>query len=716
METPEESLNFQNQFQAVLIEFATRFINQPIEQTDDAIIKALRRIVELLGALQATIHEFSGDYHTYRSIYRWSPTQTIPPDVEPERLTPDKELLIPLLEKGEVLEVSNRENLPRTSELHLMLTMIGRGSVVVVPLHIEGQLFGFASASWIAPRKLQPEIIYLLRSVGEIFLNVIQRKKADEALRTLNITLEQQVQERTRELTEANRKLQQEVEERKQIEIALRESENRSRAILEALPIPVAVASMNSTLLYINKVAANLFGVDAITLETPITTEFFVNPEMASLLQQTWEKTQAIRDYEASYYIADGTIHTGLISVQPLQFAGQQAVLASFVDITELRQRQQTEEQHYTFTAALLDSAMAVMSTLVLDDVIERILQNVQRVVPHDVANVIILEGDQALVLGQRETTQSDMQYDPIRTNMCAKDLPYAQIMLETRRPVRVGYGADDPNFVRISQNPMIESAVGVPIMVGAEVIGFLNLGSQAAYFFTDTHLEYLQIFAMQAGIALQNARLYQHAQKIAILEERQRLTRELHDSVTQTLFSANSVAEALPTILQKKPEKLGGYLTELRQFTRGAMAEMRGLLVELRPEALIQTEFGVLITQLCDAFTCKAHIEVNRRINKKFVLPPDIQIAFYRIAQESLNNIAKYAEPTQVNLTVHYTPDSIEMSIQDHGIGFDVNAIPAGHFGLQIMRERAEEIEAALRIESEIGVGTKIYLRRALP
>ncbi len=252
--------------------------------------------------------------------------------------------------------------------------------------------------------------------------------------------------------------------------------------------------------------------------------------------------------------------------------------------------------------------------------------------------------------------------------------------------------------------------------MVGAEVIGFLNLGSQAPYFFSDTHLEYLQIFAMQAGIALQNARLYQHAQKIAVLEERQRLTRELHDSVTQTLFSANSIAEALPMILQKKPEKLTVYLTELRQFTRGAMAEMRGLLVELRPEALIQSEFSVLLGQLCDAFTCKAHVEVNRRINKKFVLPPDIQIAFYRIAQEALNNIAKYAEATQVILSVQYTPEFVEMSIQDHGVGFDPSNIPAGHFGLQIMGERAEEIEATFHVESRIGIGTKIYLRKALP
>src|SRR5690606_28475628 len=118
-------------------------------------INALRRIVELLGALQATIHEFSGDYHTYRSIYRWSPTQTIPPDTEPERLTPDKDFLVPLLAKGEVLQVSNRENLPRNSQLHLMLTMIGRGSVVVVPLHIEGKLFGFTSASWVEARDLQ---------------------------------------------------------------------------------------------------------------------------------------------------------------------------------------------------------------------------------------------------------------------------------------------------------------------------------------------------------------------------------------------------------------------------------------------------------------------------------------------------------------------------------------------------------------------------------
>src|SRR5262249_34864951 len=150
----------------------------------------------------------------------------------------------------------------------------------------------------------------------------------------------------------------------------------------------------------------------------------------------------------------------------------------------------------------------------------------------------------------------------------------------------------------------------------------------------------------------------------------------DLHDSVTQTLFSANVLAEALPRVWALDPEKGTAYLHDLHQLTRGAMAEMRSLLVELRPESLTRTELGVLLKQLCDVFTGRTQIEVERTINQAAILTADVQIAFYRVAQEALNNIAKHAQAQHVSIDVHYASDLVVMRIKDDGCGFDPEQI----------------------------------------
>ena len=209
---------------------------------------------------------------------------------------------------------------------------------------------------------------------------------------------------------------------------------------------------------------------------------------------------------------------------------------------------------------------------------------------------------------------------------------------------------------------------------------------------------------------------MYAQAKTIAALEERQRLARELHDSVTQTLFSANTLAEALPRVMQHDPSKVERYLYDLHQLTRGAMSEMRSLLVELRPEALTRTDLGVLLTQLCDVFTGRTQIEVDRNINRQVMLPADMQMVFYRVAQEALNNIAKHAQANHVQLYLYSTSNLIELRIRDDGLGFNPDCVGGNHFGLKIMKERADRIQAEFAIFSHINGGAEIILKRYLP
>jgi signal transduction histidine kinase len=196
-----------------------------------------------------------------------------------------------------------------------------------------------------------------------------------------------------------------------------------------------------------------------------------------------------------------------------------------------------------------------------------------------------------------------------------------------------------------------------------------------------------------------------------AIAAERTRLARDLHDAVTQTLFSASLIAEVLPEIWELDPLEARRSTEELRQLTRGALAEMRTLLLELRPAALTQAKFPDLLRQLSEAVIGRARLPVQLDVRGEYEMPPEVKVAFYRIAQESLNNVVKYARATQVEIKLIQECCDVHLEIQDNGIGFDQASIKPTSLGMRIMRERAEVIHAHLSVNSSPGQGTKVIL-----
>lgn len=224
----------------------------------------------------------------------------------------------------------------------------------------------------------------------------------------------------------------------------------------------------------------------------------------------------------------------------------------------------------------------------------------------------------------------------------------------------------------------------------------------------------------MQAEEALRQS----EAEK-AVAAERSRLARELHDAVTQTLFSASLIAEALPASWERDPEEGQQLLQELRQSTRSVLAEMRTLLLELRPAALVETSLGDLLHQLAEAVAGRENMPITVTVEGQCALPPDVHISLYRIAQEALNNIAKHAHASQATVSLRCFPfpssdtapsderdnlkETVELHICDDGRGFDPDAVPPDRLGLGIMRERAQAIEAAFAIESQPGHGTQL-------
>jgi signal transduction histidine kinase len=250
---------------------------------------------------------------------------------------------------------------------------------------------------------------------------------------------------------------------------------------------------------------------------------------------------------------------------------------------------------------------------------------------------------------------------------------------------------------------------LAVPIVVQDQVYGGMLLYYGQPRSFSQEEVDLAVSFGDQVALAIGNDQLRRQVEQAATNAERDRLARELHDAVTQTLFSASLIAEAMPRVWEQNPDEGRRGLEELRRLTRGAAAEMRTMLVELRPAALTEKPLGELLRHLTEAMSGRTRVPVELSVDGDSVLPPEVQIALYRITQEALNNISKHAGASAITVELACRPDRTVLQVCDNGSGFEPRDILPDRFGLGIMRERAQDIGAAILIDSQPGQGTRI-------
>jgi two-component system nitrate/nitrite sensor histidine kinase NarX len=251
-----------------------------------------------------------------------------------------------------------------------------------------------------------------------------------------------------------------------------------------------------------------------------------------------------------------------------------------------------------------------------------------------------------------------------------------------------------------------------VPLAVKSRIIGGLGVAHEKQDYFTPHHADLALSVANQAAITMVNAELYGHAQELAVLEERQRLAQSLHDAVNQSLFSAGLIADVLPRLWDRDQEEARKSLADLHRLTRAAQAEMRALLAELRPSALTDTDLGDLLHLLGNALSGRINIPVAVTAAQEIILPAEVQVAFYRVCQEALNNIAKHAKASRVEIGLKHEGSAVELLVRDNGQGFDPEHTLSGHYGLSIMRERANAVGAQLTVISQPGHGAELIMR----
>ncbi|MEI7814858.1 MAG: PAS domain-containing protein [Coriobacteriia bacterium] len=254
------------------------------------------------------------------------------------------------------------------------------------------------------------------------------------------------------------------------------------------------------------------------------------------------------------------------------------------------------------------------------------------------------------------------------------------------------------------------QHVLGLPMVAGSRTVGLLTVaGGPTSVSFSAGQMVLAATVADLLGTAIRNAQLHEIETRQVAVVERQRLARDLHDAVTQSIYSANLIAEALPAVWERSPEEGRHHLETLRRLVRAALAELRTLLYELRPASLRAASLEMLIERLGDALKGQNEIVVDITLPAELVLPDEVKLAFYRIAQESLSNIGKHSRAARATVSVTDDADVVQITVQDDGQGFELDQARPESFGLNIMRERAEDIGAALAIESAPRAGTTI-------
>lgn len=415
------------------------------------------------------------------------------------------------------------------------------------------------------------------------------------------------------------------------------------------------------------------------------------------------------RDEEAALRMAralDAALRWLVIRFSKIYSLALNARLQIQVDLLE-EQRGQLERRVREVTALVRSSAL-ITSSLNPDQILPLILEQLAEVVSYDRATIQLLFGSKLRIIAAEGFNEGEtvlgVAFDPSENALTRR-------LLGGEAPIVLPDVREEPAFVADDGDPT-RSWIGVPLMVRNEVMGALSLDKHEAGYYDEEDGQTVLAFANQAAIALQNAKLYDRSREQDILQERNRLARELHDSLSQSLFSMVLNAEAANLFMESQPEKAKAQIQVLYETANAALKEMRTLIFELRPANLEQEGLAAVLTKHAKMIADRHGLRINLDVKGQRRLPLPIEKALFRVAQEALNNVVKHAQATEVSIMLATQDNLITMIIEDNGVGIGAQSARPNSLGLTSMQERAEQLGGTFRIEpAREGEGTRVYV-----
>jgi len=391
--------------------------------------------------------------------------------------------------------------------------------------------------------------------------------------------------------------------------------------------------------------------------------------------------------------------------VQLLTSIGHQIGVA--VENAQLFEAEQRRAEQFRVISEVGRRITSIMS---IDSVLKQVVELIQSAFDYDHVHIGLIEGDEVVYKVGAGYLWDDpqFQFEPARLKVGQEGITgWVAAMGE---PLLIPDVSQDPRYVWM-RGSETRSELTVPVKAKGKVIGVLDVQSNQLSAFDESDLTVLQSLADQTAIAIESARLYEQARRLAVVEERQRLARELHDSVTQALYGAMLYAEAAARQLTIGEVELAtDHLRELRDTAQEALREMRLLIFELRPSILESEGLVNALRARLEAVEERAGLEVEFHVEGETVPPTVVEEGLYRIAQEALNNALKHAFASSISVYLNRGEEAVVLEIVDDGCGFDpVTAVPGGGLGLDGMIERAAQLGGELVLDSEPGAGTRV-------
>ena len=514
------------------------------------------------------------------------------------------------------------------------------------------------------------------------------------------------------------------ITERMQAEETIRQSEKRFSQAFYGSPVPIVITTLaDGQFIAVNDAWLHLIGYARAEVlgKTAIELNIWAKPEDRSLALLHLQATGSVRNEEQLLRIRSGELRNVLLSAEVLEFNNQPHMLCFIYDITALKETQQMLEKRVAERAhelSVLHEIVAVVSrSLNLKEILDAAVSKAMEVMKMEVGTAYYLqetEGpdeEKLLVLAARHGLSPEFSKRVGSRRIRGTAI---QVAVEAHQPlVWLVDNYPDARVKLALEMEGVRQIINVPLCAKGQLVGAFNLGNRHERTITPEEMSLLSSIGRQIAIAVENARLYDQAEQTAALAERHRLSRELHDSVTQSLYSVTMYAEAAVRILAAGDTTTATeHLRELRDTAQEALREMRLLIFELRPPVLAKIGLAAALQARLDSVEMRGGMQTELHIDGKqnqAQLSHATEEELYHIAQEALNNILKHSNAKYVWVYLCFSEAETILAIRDDGVGFAPSGECNGGLGLASLKERAEKIGANLKIESAPGMGTEI-------
>jgi PAS domain S-box-containing protein len=509
--------------------------------------------------------------------------------------------------------------------------------------------------------------------------------------------------------------------EHKLVDETLRENEERLRSLFQTMTEGVVLVDPEGHILQSNPAAERILGLTRSESEA----SYYDAPELSILhsdgtpmaltemaVSRAMKEQRPITGVVMGVRSPDGGIAWINSSARPLINAagGIEGVVGTFMDFTERMQTEKQIELEIARTETLMRIAARLNAPLTLDAVLKAVCEETSRGLDGLPVMILLLDEEANLlepVAAYGLPKEFHHDYRPVSARVFG-DYRTTKDTLVVLADVQVEAGSHSASFY---MHYGIQSAVKAFLIREKELIGMLNVYSfEAGRKFSEEELALIRGIADQAAQAIENARLREKSKRVAVIEERSRLARDLHDSVAQALYGVTLNAQAGERMYAVGDiDQAADQLKKISKSSQEALRDMRLLIYELRP-ADLEEGLSVALQARLDRVEKRSGLETLLKVELKGRLNRDLEEGLYRIAQEALNNVLKHAQANRVEILLGEENGSVFMEIVDDGVGFNVEDLEVeGGLGISGMQERAAHIGGKLSFDSRPGQGTRV-------